>query len=67
MGHSTITMTMRYAHLSPAHREAVNRVELRKIEIGSGTYGAGGKETEEARASEHIEIWNEKIGGAERI
>ena len=26
MGHSTISMTMRYAHLSPAHqREAVHR------------------------------------------
>src|SRR5262249_15381070 len=31
MGHSTITMTMRYAHLSPAHlREAVNKISLRE-------------------------------------
>jgi site-specific recombinase XerD len=29
MGHSTITMTMRYAHLSPAHlRAAVNKASL---------------------------------------
>jgi integrase len=29
MGHSTITMTMRYAHLSPTHlREAVNKASL---------------------------------------
>jgi len=29
MGHSTVTMTMRYAHLSPAHlREAVNKGSL---------------------------------------
>ena len=29
MGHSTVTMTMRYAHLSPAHlREAVNKASV---------------------------------------
>lgn len=29
MGHSTITMTMRYAHLSPAHlKAAVNQASL---------------------------------------
>ena len=32
MGHSTITMTMRYAHLFPAHlRTAVNRASLGAI------------------------------------
>lgn len=42
MGHSTITMTMRYAHLSPAHlRTAVNKASLgalaSKIEVGTGS------------------------------
>ena len=44
MGHSTITMTMCYAHLSPAHlREAVNKASLGRnatgmpIETGSKT------------------------------
>ena len=42
MGHSTIIMTMRYAHLSPAHlRTAVNKASLGamavKIEIGTGS------------------------------
>ncbi len=35
MGHSTITMTMRYAHLSPAHlRAAVNRASLGAQAVG---------------------------------
>jgi site-specific recombinase XerD len=34
MGHSTITMTMRYAHLSPTHlRTAVNRASLGAIAV----------------------------------
>jgi len=40
MGHSTITMTMRYAHLSPAHlRLAVNKASLGLMaaKTGSGT------------------------------
>lgn len=38
MGHSTIVMTMRYAHLSPDHlRNAVNKVTLRKKQSGTVT------------------------------
>ncbi len=42
MGHSTITMTMRYAHLSPAHlRAAVNKASLgviaAKTQVGTGS------------------------------
>ena len=37
MGHSTITMTMRYAHLSPAHlRTAVNKASLGVIAMKTG-------------------------------
>jgi len=43
MGHSTITMTMRYAHLSPAHlRNAVNKASLGVIAIKTGS-GTGSK------------------------
>jgi len=39
MGHSTITMTIRYAHLSPAHlREAVNKATLGPL---SGDFQVG--------------------------
>ena len=42
MGHSTITMTMRYTHLSPTHlRAAVNKASLgalaSKIHVGTGS------------------------------
>ena len=38
MGHSTITMTMRYAHLSPTHlRAAVNKVTFAQIGVGTVT------------------------------
>jgi len=38
MGHSTITMTMRYAHLSPTHlMAAVNRVTLGTFPVGTVT------------------------------
>ncbi|MEP7153941.1 MAG: site-specific integrase, partial [Nitrospira sp.] len=44
MGHSTITMTMRYAHLSPAHlRTAVNRASLGAIAAKSAS-GTGSSE-----------------------
>jgi hypothetical protein len=37
MGHSTVTMTMRYAHLPPAHlREPVAKASLRKPEAKTG-------------------------------
>lgn len=38
MGHSTIVMTMRYAHLSPDHlRNAVNKVSLGQNQFGTVT------------------------------
>jgi integrase len=38
MGHSTVTMTMHYAHLSPAHlREAVNKASLGAIASKTGS------------------------------
>lgn len=37
LGHSTVTMTMRYAHLSQAHlREAVNKASLEQPKAQSG-------------------------------
>jgi integrase len=51
MGHSTITMTMRYAHLSPDHlRAAVNKASLETIpaEIQTGTGSKTGSNEEEA-------------------
>jgi integrase len=48
MGHSTIQMTMRYAHLSPEHLwEAVNRLswsENQKIAVGTGSKTGSEKE-----------------------
>jgi hypothetical protein len=76
MGHSTITMTMRYAHLSPAHlRSAVNRASLGAIatKTGSGTGSKTGSNALEstdappAKTMEPMEISGGMFGGAERV
>ncbi len=76
MGHSTITMTMRYAHLSPAHlRAAVNKASLGPmtpgipIETGTKTWtnenqAAGSEKAVEAEA---LEETAETYGGAGRV
>ena len=75
MGHSTITMTMRYAHLSPAHlRTAVNKASLGVIAIKTGI--ATGSKTgsnanvviraEQRGIAEVPKISMGMIGGAER-
>ena len=76
MVHSTITMTMRYAHLSPAHlRAAVNRASLgamaAKIAVGTGSK-TGSNETqtvtgERGRSSEAREKAVGRSGGAGRV
>ena len=76
MGHSTITMTMRYAHLSPAHlRTAVNRASLGAIASKSAS-GTGSKtgsnenqrvEQGPVRITEPSEISTGMIGGAGRV
>ncbi len=76
MGHSTITMTMRYAHLSPAHlRTAVNKASLGMLPLhpGSGTVTKTvtneNRETEgvQAESTEGLEELAEVGGGAERV
>jgi integrase-like protein len=76
MGHSTITMTMRYAHLSPAHlREAVNRASLRQSDARNqsrtvtGTVARDDQAiTGEARESvEGLDELPERGGGAGRV
>jgi integrase len=76
MGHSTITMTMRYAHLSPAHlRAAVNKASVsnehvkRRLETVSKTVSV-----EEARSIKNseplLEVYESThnfVGGAERV
>ncbi|MBX3339721.1 MAG: site-specific integrase [Nitrospira sp.] len=76
MGHSTITMTMRYAHLSPAHlRTAVNRASLGAIAAKSAS-GTGSKtgssdnqrvEQGPVRITEPSEISIGMSGGAGRV
>ena len=75
MGHSTITMTMRYAHLSPAHlRAAVNRASLGALApipaIGTVTKTVTKDESQTVGhregTSEGIEELAEVGGGAER-
>ena len=75
MGHSTITMTMRYAHLSPAHlRTAVNKASLGviAIKIVSGTGSKTGSNAnvvirgEQRGIAEVPKLSMGMIGGAER-
>ena len=75
MGHSTIIMTMRYAHLSPSHlRTAVNKASLGVIAIktGSATGSKTGSNTNEVIRDERRgiaevpKISMGMIGGAER-
>jgi integrase len=42
LGHATIEMTMRYAHLSP--QVGIDAVALLDVRDGRGTYAAHGKE-----------------------
>ena len=75
MGHSTITMTMRYTHLSPTHlRAAVNKASLgtlaSKIHVGTGSK-TGSNEILVSRnipgeITEVPEIVGGIFGGAER-
>ncbi len=76
MGHSTITMTMRYAHLSPAHlRAAVNKASLGSmtpgipIETGTktGTNENQAGESEKAVEAEVLNKLEETNGGAGRV
>ncbi len=76
MGHSTITMTMRYAHLSPAHLQAaVNRGSLGTQAVGfeaqtvtktvtNANEQVEGSEAEEAEA---LDIVAGTYGGAGRV
>ena len=71
MGHSTITMTMRYTHLSPTHlRIAVNKASLGIMASKTGS-GTGSNEnlvirSEPSRIAEVPNISVGMIGGAER-
>ncbi|ULA66520.1 MAG: hypothetical protein LZF62_90001, partial [Nitrospira sp.] len=72
IGHSTITMTMRYAPLSPAHlRTAVNRASLGAMasEIPSGTGSNENQRVEQGpvRITEPSEISAGMVGGAGRV
>ncbi len=76
MGHSTITMTMRFAHLSLAHvRTAVHRASLGAIAATSAS-GTGSKtgsnenqrvEQGPVRITEPSEISAGMFGGAGRV
>jgi integrase len=72
MGHSTITMTMQYAHLSPAHlRIAVNRASLgviaSKSAVGTGSSANESMKEGPVRITEPSEISAGMIGGAGRV
>ena len=75
MGHSTITMTMRYTHLSPTHlRTAVNKASLGLMasKTGSGTGSKTGSNADVVIRGEQqgiAEVPKKSIGmigGAER-
>ena len=75
MGHSTITMTMRYTHLSPTHlRTAVNKASLgimaSKTESGTGSKTGSNANLvirgEQRGMAEEPNISVGMIGGAER-
>ncbi len=70
MGHSTITMTMRYAHLSPAHlRAAVNKASLHMPSVTVIETVSSGKRVSPETSQDNVEINEmipESVGGAER-
>ena len=62
MGHSTIVMTMRYAHLSPDHlRNAVNKVSLGNNQSGTVTKEKPSPGAGEGHMLELIDIKEEKV------
>ena len=76
MRHSTITMTTRYAHLSPAHlREAVNKASLNQAGAKTGNETVTATVTKENQpitrqkegTAEALDELVEVGGGAERV
>lgn len=71
MGHSTITMTMRYAHLSPEHlKQAVNKGSFKIVDRSTDrtvTSNESGTTDNERAFAEAVDGMQEKGGGAERI
>ncbi len=64
MGHKTITMTLRYAHLSPAHQlDAVQRLNPKRTSTTTDTSDEAPRRTPN-RASEVVDFAREKSGGA---
>jgi len=67
MDHSTITMTMRYTHLSPTHlRTAVNKASLGVMASKTGSNINLVIRGEQSRMAEVPNISVGMIGGAER-
>ena len=64
MGHKTITMTLRYAHLSPAHQlDAVQRLNRKPTDTATDTTPDGGGSTE-MPGGEVVELSEEREAGA---